>query len=429
MKNLICIFCNDQITSTNNSSEHILPESIGGKLKSKILICHTCNINFGKELDDALYKQFKIIDMSLNLNKKRKIITKTNASYKGKQLIFTGEGPKFGPEVIENGDKKHYIYYSEESLRNYLMKYSSRLEKIGKSIDIEEKIKNAVRIKKKISEPFLIKVEGEEEKLWRACGKIVYEFLFLTHRDIRLSNAIFREFVLGKIDQENFPICFGDLNYSPIKRDTDKLYHTIIIEGRRDDELLIGYLEIYGAFKTVMIIDKKYKGIDFINGYCHDLMDNKYNYISPIPKIPISSKNLKNLISECSTDNLKFVIQQRLYIAGIKIGASKARLYSLKKIIFKLGELINYNDNDLTEEMLHEILDYLYEAFLKKGLNVSYLQLVKEENMAAELTQKIILLLDFLRKQFRNSSLNPLSLTNLIEFFMHKGAKFKDQIN
>ncbi|KKK57317.1 hypothetical protein LCGC14_3055680, partial [marine sediment metagenome] len=114
--------------------------------------------------------------------------------------------------VSDDNEKNMYQKIKESSFPQQLENSLDEIRDLRNKIvhegydltqDDEEKIKNAVRIKKKISEPFLIKVEGEEEKLWRACGKIVYEFLFLTHRDIRLSNAIFREFVLGKIDQEN----------------------------------------------------------------------------------------------------------------------------------------------------------------------------------------------------------------------------------
>lgn len=46
-----CIFCKKQI---DGSDEHVIPESLNGKLHSKTLICKKCNQKFGGKLDPIL---------------------------------------------------------------------------------------------------------------------------------------------------------------------------------------------------------------------------------------------------------------------------------------------------------------------------------------------------------------------------------------
>lgn len=413
------------LTGKNRSQEHVIPENIGGKLKSKDLICRECNSRFGESIDDALLVRFKIIDMNLDLKKKRKYKTNKKAIYKGKEYKFDKNGPTKIIEVIEEEDKKHYIFPSEKSLRAHLEKYNRRLEKLGKSVDIEARISNARREREVIDEPFYITSEGDDSETWRCCGKIVYEFLYLINRNYTPSNTQFKDFINGDIDEECYPICFGDLNYNPIERDQDKLYHTIVIEGRKEDKILMGYLEIFGAFKTIMIIDDEYVGEDFIRGYCHDLMDNYHDFINPDVRMPISSHNLREFITNCSADNILYQLQIELYRRGVALVAYKARYYHFKKLLLSLKEEYNIPDISLTENNTAKFLDTILNEFIRRGIEIRYIEEVQEEDKGAENVQKIILLLDYLRMLFRETGLDQTMVSLMIDFFQEKGAKFK----
>lgn len=62
MKRDFCIFCNSPL---DNSDEHIIPQSVNGRLHSKELICHDCNSNFfGRTIDPVLKK---IMDPIINI--------------------------------------------------------------------------------------------------------------------------------------------------------------------------------------------------------------------------------------------------------------------------------------------------------------------------------------------------------------------------
>ena len=64
-----CYVCGVEISKDNWSLEHILLNSIGGRLKSRELICRDCNSAFGYEIDDILAEQLKIFANQLNISR------------------------------------------------------------------------------------------------------------------------------------------------------------------------------------------------------------------------------------------------------------------------------------------------------------------------------------------------------------------------
>ena len=63
----VCYLCRTPLNEMNKSEEHIIPNAIGGKLKSTNILCDECNNKLGKEIDESFNKIFspftKRIDM------------------------------------------------------------------------------------------------------------------------------------------------------------------------------------------------------------------------------------------------------------------------------------------------------------------------------------------------------------------------------
>ncbi|WP_267524939.1 HNH endonuclease [Campylobacter sp. MG1] len=72
-----CVFCDAELNKDNDSLEHIIPNSLGGKLKSKNIMCKSCNNTLGETVDINLYNNFKFIDFMVNPLKDRN----TKSSY------------------------------------------------------------------------------------------------------------------------------------------------------------------------------------------------------------------------------------------------------------------------------------------------------------------------------------------------------------
>jgi len=412
-----CIFCNKPLINENKTVEHIIPACIGGKLKSNEIICRKCNSNFGTKLDDEIFKRYKIIDYCLKLKGKGKV-PKVNALYKGEEFVFTYNGPKRKhPKVVSRvGNAVTLSFPSEKAAR----KYYRKKKKKNPNLDVDEVIKSAKRTKETLIEPFYIKSEEINEEFWRSCGKIVYEFIFDIKRSYQPSDTLFRDFILGKIPIEKYPICFGSLDYVPIKKEPYKLYHIIVVEGRSNENIILGYLEVYGCFKTVMLIEKNYSGESFLNGYYHDLMSNQYDYFVPLQNIPIRKSELIQLINNC--DSSKFI---KKYINSFIKSLYNVRLFPFKKKLEDLKSQLKLDEDDLNLQKVKYFFKSLKAEFISYGLELSYLENIEEQTEEATIVQKITLMLDYLRKQFNFGKMDFHFITKIMNIFQKKGKKFK----
>ena len=71
-----CHFCGVVLSENNQAVEHVIPNSFGGRLKSKDILCKECNSILGTTVDAKLYSDFKFFDILMNIKKDRE--TKNN---------------------------------------------------------------------------------------------------------------------------------------------------------------------------------------------------------------------------------------------------------------------------------------------------------------------------------------------------------------
>lgn len=346
-----CIFCGVDI-SKNYSTEHIIPANIGGKLKSNKIVCRKCNNILGTEIDDELYNKFGIFDDLLELKKERGKTAKVIAEYDGKKYrLKRGEPVLDAPyPKYENNKIKSMVYPNKQVARKQLKKKKRK----NPSINIDSLIKKAIVEKVKFLKPLTIKIDGIGEKTWRICGKIVYEFLRDTVDWYIPSNSLFIEFIKGNLTPKDYPICFGYIDFNALDKNNDNIYHIIVVEGREDENIVIGYLEIFNFLKIVMLIDDNYKSTSFLKGYYHDLIAQQYDYFEPKSKIPIDSKELRELFEDCiNLKNLKFLKQE----LGKAIQGSKHHriMKNVLETIFKEYEGKSLEKSDF-EQIVRDLL-------------------------------------------------------------------------
>lgn len=66
-----CYLCDEFLTAAadNISKEHIILNAIGGHLKSKELLCKTCNSKFGEDADSELANQLLFLSSYLQVKR------------------------------------------------------------------------------------------------------------------------------------------------------------------------------------------------------------------------------------------------------------------------------------------------------------------------------------------------------------------------
>ena len=89
-----CYLCGKDITEENKTVEHILLNSIGGRLKSSTLICKDCNSTFGNTFDSSLSKQLEFFANFLDIKRERGVVQEVEMTKEstGEKYKVTSKG-------------------------------------------------------------------------------------------------------------------------------------------------------------------------------------------------------------------------------------------------------------------------------------------------------------------------------------------------
>lgn len=300
-----CIKCNNKLIfdgpNKNTSVEHIIPNAIGGKLKSSKLLCKKCNSDYGKECDSELCKQLKFITVMLNPSRDRQtnLIFKTSNNEKY-DISSNGKLVLKKPQIKQEKNGEHIHYEITSRSRDETNQILRKLKKKYPNLDIESIKNNIVLSKEYINEKININMEFGGELVLKAIYKIILEYYIENGgkpKNTELYNKNVHIFALSQFIFDKYT--------------KDTINHGIFIKGDPKEKYLIGYVELYKAYRYIVLLDDNYNGNYIESYYCYDLFNNKQlNNIFIEPNINLKKlyeKNLKNL-----NDNIKNSIENNL---------------------------------------------------------------------------------------------------------------------
>lgn len=261
-----CIFCNNDL---DNSDEHILPESINGRIHSKKIICSNCNSNvFGEKIDPVLAKLFKPIIHVLDLKNARAIQAEDE---NGNKYIIQKKGKvkQLKPEIkFEN--KEDGIHFSikgkEDDIINYLTKRVQRQKKKYNPIKPLKYKKVAV---KKIEEKMpILSFEYKFEishTLIIELYKIALEYYAYIGLDINAIKNLLRK--VHNFDEDLNEIVFCNF-YGEVRMiDQNEVSHIILIKYNKDEKLIYAYIELFNVVCAFIPLVYNYTGNEI--DYCY----------------------------------------------------------------------------------------------------------------------------------------------------------------
>lgn len=219
-----CIFCHGEISSSSNndSLEHIIPNCIGGKLKTKGLVCKKCNSELGKTLDKAFCDSLLFMATISGIERERgeykpiKGIGEDGLEY----ILDKDLQPRLARPYVERLDNGKYsiIAPNEKTARKIIKdiykKYKNR-EPTQK--EIKEILKGSTRVSKE-SPTIRTEVEIDLQALFRGVTKIAYEFAYFKLGNLKLTDLEpVRNYILDSRNSPNFriPNSFCDFLPSP----------------------------------------------------------------------------------------------------------------------------------------------------------------------------------------------------------------------
>ena len=154
----ICPLCDDAITESNDSAEHIFPNSIGGWEAIRGFICEPCNSKKGLTWDAELGKQFAWLSLVCGIKRDRGQLPSVDVkTFSGKEYRLLPDGsmqPKdFAFRRDDNGEQIS-ISFTARSLSEVRTKFKELKKKYPK-LNVEKAMEGAQMTSSYLDEPLV----------------------------------------------------------------------------------------------------------------------------------------------------------------------------------------------------------------------------------------------------------------------------------
>lgn len=324
-----CFICNEELTEQNSSVEHIILNSIGGRLKSKTLLCKTCNNKFHNTIDYRLSEQLKEIGNYLQIKKERK---DNNASTK---LHFSSSNKDY---LLKNGIL-HPIHtfspitYNENGIPVKIIAKSKTefidiikgLARKHPNIDIEKSINDSKETISYINEPIQMQLRIGYADEFRAVCKCAIEY-YLFHN----GEASYIKHLIPYIEKKE-PKQVVSLYSSPAIYSLEKneVLHILHLVGNKDKHILYCYVDFFNTWRYIVLLSDLYNGKDINKTYVYDLLEQK-EIERPI-RLELTLKECYELVNCKSEPDLESYKQNFQRLMNIAENRQLRTLYNTNK--------------------------------------------------------------------------------------------------
>ena len=363
--NVKCYCCEEQITKSNSSVEHILLNAIGGKLKSKKLLCKKCNSSFGESFDSELSKQLLFLSSFLNVKRDRGNHPKLKGgkTESGLDIDFLAGGkPYYAKPSVET------INNDNEVVLNIMARDEKELKQILKGlsrkhpqINIEEILKKSILETAYLDEPVKVSQTIGGPKALNGITKIALNYCI--HKNINYSPFKTTIDILKK-DTKN-ELC---KHYYPKKKlytkRAQEICHIIHIQSNKHNKNVIGYVEFFSSYSFIILLSENYTGKNLNSTYCYDLKSNtelnkKLNLkieTEDFNKLPIITPDYYPII----TEKMDRIIQ-----IGLKEQNKNALSNLISKCVDDIWKVKYGHEEIVTKQMISELSQHIAMEFVK----------------------------------------------------------------
>lgn len=285
-------FGKEPLDPARESLEHIIPNAIGGKLKSKNILSHAGNQQLNDEIDKEFVKIFASFTSRLSVNRDRKSSPTMSAFHIDHGVKVNFKNGKYFPATpYYNKNSKTIYAYPLKNAENY----KRRLIKEG-VISETDHIELADDMAGQIEVPFGLGNKNFKQGMAKvAIGYATFHRVAREHFDEALdikNNAISDRISLVP----SFPTSQSE-RYFEENVHTSPYYpcHTLTLCGHKG--LLYCHIELFNAFQWYVILSYDYQGADIYKDYTHDLLNDheilRSDYIASV-KLPPELPSIKN---------------------------------------------------------------------------------------------------------------------------------------
>ena len=263
-----CYLCGEGITPENDSLEHIIPNSLGGRLKTRGILCREHNTQLGIEIDAPFNQTIGIFTDQLNLNKDRNGYTQFEVYPRtGERIKHIVKGNIIAPARPYYDEKKNFVYANSLKIA----------EQFIQTLQLSEEQDKNLKIYHNDGRKFYIENNLDPTIFGKGLAKIAIGFA--------LNNGVELKDLEEIIDKDKKQIKDPSLLYY-IQTETDKyvdkkienFYPLHILRLKSDGNILGCFIELFSTIRLIVGLTNNYRGEPKDKFYLYSL--NKQREIS-----------------------------------------------------------------------------------------------------------------------------------------------------
>lgn len=351
-----CYICDIDITTDNETDEHIIINAVGGRLKSKKLICKKCNSDFGETIDGILAKQLNSMANMLMVKRHRgepQPILGEKVSTGEKYLLDVGGKPKLSkPTINKTVDREKtnisITARSEEELKKFL----TGIAKKNPHFDVEDAMKSAKWREEYFDEALHFQNEIGGLEVFRAVCKCATNFYIYSKGDsTQIKHLI--PYIKGEETKEVVWLHYQD-NLYELK--PSECFHIIHLVGNSKERVLYCYVDYFNTHKYLVLLNDNYIGQDIRQTYFFDLIN-----VTPIEREVTMHYDRATLLDFFTNKDAKpFERVQKSFDHSIALGLKRQDDYQRGDLLERAiqNSLGKYPEGEIiTEQMIKETID------------------------------------------------------------------------
>lgn len=360
-----CYRCDNKITKDNESEEHIILNSCGGRLKSKELLCESCNSIFGNQFDYELAKTTNDIANLLMIkreNGKPQPISTTRTTTGEKYYLEYGGSPvqaKTHYEIIPEDNNKARLTVEAKN-RKELKKTLTGLKRKHPGIDIDRILNEAQEKSFYYNDSFQVKSSIGGDGAFKSIAKTAINFFIHNGGDSLYIKHIL-PYLEGKEKHDIVWMHYPDNDiYTPV---TDEVSHVLKIVGDSKEKVLYAYLELFNLHCFIVRLNESYNGIDINSDYIFNV--HTYEISKEKTDLNLTKNELIKLFTD--KDAKPFEKVQKRYARVLTIANKIQDKYQLSEIISNAVESsigLLPEGTVIDEKILHSMFDDLMKRLM-----------------------------------------------------------------
>lgn len=314
----VCVCCNVLITEVNNSREHIIPNSIGGRLKTKGFICAKCNNSTGEEWDSELARQMNPLCLFFGIIRDRGLSPpQTFDTSAGERIRISHDGslaldrPSYKEVESDDGIRVEITARTMNEARKMLAGVKRKYPRTDISDVLDNVSVNTSHLKGAVK----LELQFGGEIAGRSLVKSAVAFAHYNGVSVEKCNVA-SNYLRKRSPVVPFGYFYDDDLIEP--RPKGIPIHCVAISGNPKTGMLLGYVEYFGVVRAVVCLSDKFEGAQIDWAYAVDPMNSTEVNLSV--RLPFSVSEIEEIYNY---QRFPYEALQRVFAEVIPTGLKK----------------------------------------------------------------------------------------------------------